>query len=643
MSMATQLSPGVVAREWDLTLIVPQVATAGAAYVGGFQWGPVNEIKIVSSEEDLVNIFGKPDDDTYLHWFSAKGFLDYSRNLKMVRVVEDTAMNATSDGTGVQIINEEEWIAQHSAGNTGTYGEFAGRYPGALGNSVKVEMADGKAFGAVVSVSITDVGSGYTTVADDGAEVTFSAPGGSGVTATGTLTVTADVVVGIEITENGSGYRVPPTITIPDPTGDGDAATATSSLWAYRNQFLTNPGTSDDAADVGGLNDEMHIIVLDADGGITGEEGTVLERFSFVSKAKDVMYSEGTTAYYVNVLRDRSRYVYWMDHLESDWGQNAVGITFTQMDTPHSVTLSGGVDGNTVSNDELLPGWDMFKVPEQVDIGILISGAADNVLKEYLIQNISERRKDCVTVISPNLDDVVYNSTNEVADILTLRNVLTSSSYGIFDCNWKYTFDRYNDAFRWVPCNPDVAGLIAYTEENRDAWWSPAGFNRGHLKSVVKLAWNPDKTDRAELYQNGVNPIITVAGEGTVLYGDKTMLTKPSAFDRINVRRLFIVLRKAISEASRYALFEFNDAFTRLRFIQIVEPYLRNVQSRRGIIDFRVVCDETNNTGFVIDSNAFVGDIYIKPARSINFITLNFVATATGVDFDEVIGTFGEF
>ncbi len=642
MSMANSLSPGIVAREWDLTLMVPQIATAGAAYVGAFQWGPVNKVKLVSSEENLVNIFGTPDSDTFLHWFSAKNFLDYSRNLKLVRVIEATALNATSTGTGVQIINEAEWVDQHSAG-TNNVGEFAGRYPGEMGNSIKIEMADGKSFGAVTSVTITDVGSGYTTAADDGATVTFSAPSGTGVTATGTLNVVNDVVTGIEITENGSGYRVAPTVTIPPPAGGGTAATATANLWAYRNQFLTNPGTSAEAAAMGGANDEMHIVVIDADGKITGEAGNVLERFSFVSKASDIKYSDGTTAYYVSVLRDRSKYVYWMDHLESDWGQPASNITFTQMDTPHSVTLSGGTDGNDVTNDELMPGWDMFKNVETIDIGILISGAADNVLKEYLIQNIAEHRKDCVACISPNLDDVVHNNTNEVSDVLALRNVLTSSSYGFFDCNWKYMFDRYNNTFRWVPCNSDTAGLIAYTDEIRDAWWSPAGYNRGHLKNVVKLAWNPDKTDRDELYQNGVNPIVTVAGEGTILLGDKTMLTKPSAFDRINVRRLFITLRKAITKASRYALFEFNDAFTRLRFIQIVEPYLRDVQGRRGIIDFRVICDETNNTGYVIDSNGFVGDIYVKPARSINWITLNFVATPTGVEFDEIIGTFGDF
>lgn len=641
MGMAFQLSPGVITREFDLTTIVPQVATSGAAYVGSFEWGPVNQVKTVYSEEYLVNLFGRPGSDTYKHFFSAKNFLDYSRNLKLVRVVEATAKNATSDGSGILVENDSDWMDNFSAGTNGVE-EFAGRYPGALGNSIKIEVVDNKSYSAVVGVAITTSGSGYTTVADHGEIVTFSAPN-SGITTEGTLVVVDDVVTGVTITENGTGYRVPPTVTIPAPAGGGTAATATANLWAYRDQFLAAPGTSVDCASKGGLNDEMHIIVIDSTGDISGDANTILERHAFVSKASDVMFDNGTYAYYVNTLRDASNYIHWMDHIQADWGQASSGITFTQLDTPHSVTLSGGVDGNAVSNDELIPGWAMFSNPENVDISILISGPANRVLQDYLIQNIAESRKDCVAVISPEMDDVVRNAGSELEDILNLRDVLTSSSYGIFDCNWKYQFDSYNNVMRWIPCNPDVAGLMARTDESHDPWWSPAGYNRGSIKNTVKLAWNPSKTERDELYQVGCNPIVTFANEGTLLYGDKTMLTKPSAFDRINVRRLFIVLEKAIARASKYALFEFNDAFTRARFIQIVEPYLRDVQARRGVTDFKVICDETNNTGQVIDSNAFVGDIYIKPSRSINFISLNFVATATGASFEEVQGQFGDF
>jgi hypothetical protein len=723
MGMATQLSPGIVVREYDISTIVPQVSTGAAAYVGSFEWGPVDKIKTITTEEELVNIFGRPGDDTFQHFFSAKNFLDYSQNLRLVRVVEDSARNATSDGTGILIKNEAEWNDDYSTGLADVE-EFAARCPGAKGNSIKVEMADAKAFscvtginlltqgtgynvadngdaitisapprgsfvatatasisgGAVNNTIITRAGTGYTTADDHGAAVTFSAS--PGVTAVGTLNVVANVVTGITITTPGSGYvtaptvtipvpkgaqatatmvvvadvltsitvtnkgygyRVPPTVTIPAPVGGGVTATAEALQWDYKNLFLTNPGTSDSIAAVGGSNDEMHIVVVDADGAISGEAGTVLEKYPFVSKATDAKYDDGTSAYYVNAIRDSSTYIFWMDHKASDWGVSGVGVAFTELAAPYTSTLSGGVDGNEVSNDELIPGWDLFKNKENVEIGMLIGGPADDVLKQYLIQNIAEIRKDCVACLSPNMADVVNNYSNEVEDVLITRDKLTSSSYGFMDCNWKYQFDRYNDTFRWVPCNGDTAGLMAYTEENRDAWWSPAGFNRGHMKNVVKLAWNPNKTQRDELYQNGVNPVLVIAGEGTVLFGDKTMLTKPSGFDRINVRRLFIVLEKAIEKASRYALFEFNDSFTRLRFRQIVEPFLRDVQGRRGIIDFKVVCDETNNTGYVIDSNGFVGDIYIKPARSINYITLNFVLTPTGVSFEEVQGTFGDF
>lgn len=642
MGQAIQLSPGVVTREFDLTTIVTSVATSGAAYVGDFQWGPLEQIKTVSSEDVLVNIFGVPTDDTYLHFFSAKNFLDYSRNLKVVRVADASALNSTADGTGILVKNESDWVDNHSAGVNGV-GEFAGRYPGELGNSIRIEMADGRSYSAVSSIEITDPGVGYTTALDDGAPVTFSDPS-SGETAVGTLSVVGDVVVGIDLSNYGTGYRVAPTITIPAPTSGGDTATATASLWQYRNQFLSEPGSSDACLAVNGSNDEMHIIVIDETGIVTGEAGTVLERWPFVSKANDLKNDDGTQSYYVATLRDASAYIHWMDHYDADWGSTGSGHNFTEMEEgPYSVILSGGTASGTVTNAELMAGWDLLKIPENVDVGILISGAADKVLYEYLVQNIAEVRKDCVAVGSPEMSMVVRNPTNELEDVLIMRQTLTSSSYGVMDNNWKYQYDSYNNTFRWIPCNPDVAGLMARTDESNDPWWSPGGFNRGQIKNVVKLAWQATKTERDEMYQKGINPIVTIANEGTILYGDKTLQAKTSAFDRINVRRLFIVLEKSIAKTAKYALFEFNDEFTRARFVQVVEPYLRDVMARRGITDFNVVCDETNNTGQVIDSNAFVGDIYIKPARSINFITLNFVATPTGVEFEEVLGNFGNF
>ncbi len=289
----------------------------------------------------------------------------------------------------------------------------------------------------------------------------------------------------------------------------------------------------------------------------------------------------------------------------------------------------------------------MFSDPEEMDISMVLGGPHGGTTSKYIIESVAEKRKDCVAFISPQESNVVGTGTLSTkltavkAYRLTTSGINSlSSSYGFMDSGWKYQYDKFNDKYRWVPLNGDIAGLCVRTDESRDPWWSPAGFNRGHIKNVVKLAWNPQKAHRDELYKNGINPVVTVPGQGTVLFGDKTLQAKPSAFDRINVRRLFIVLEKAIATAAKFTLFEFNDEFTRSQFVNMVEPFLRDVQGRRGIYDFRVVCDESNNTGEVIDRNEFVGDIYIKPARSINFIQLNFVAVRTGVDFEEVVGKF---
>ncbi len=287
----------------------------------------------------------------------------------------------------------------------------------------------------------------------------------------------------------------------------------------------------------------------------------------------------------------------------------------------------------------MVTAYDYFNNAEAVDVALIVSGPADTTLSTSLI-SIAESRKDCVVFLSPPKSNVVDNAGSETTAITTYRNTLTSSSYAVLDSNWKYQYDKYSDVYRWVPMNGDVAGLCARTDLERDPWFSPGGLNRGIIKNVIKLAWNPTKTNRDDLYVKGINPVVSFQGEGVVLFGDKTLLSKPSAFDRINVRRLFIVLEKALARAARFSLFEFNDQFTRAQFVNLVEPYLRDVQGRRGIFDFRVVCDESNNTPEVIDRNEFVGDIYIKPARSINFIQLNFVAVRTGVSFEEVVGKF---
>jgi phage tail sheath protein FI len=558
--MAFQLSAGVNVSEIDLTTVVPSVATSIGAFAGPFAWGPVGEVTTISDEVRLVDTFGKPDSNTYEYWFSAANFLAYSNNLKIVRAFNSvTTKNATSN-TAVLIKNETDWENSFSSGSSNTYGTFAARFAGALGNSLKVSMADANTY----------------------------------------------------------------------------------SGWAYATQFTSTPGTSTYTSSQGGLRDELHVIVIDEDGKFTGTSGTVLEKFAFVSKASDAKDDSGNSNYYRNVISAQSRYIHWMDHAiangATNWGTAASGTTFANLTSNVTVSLAGGVDG-TISTANVITAYDQFDNADSVDISLVISGPADATVATDLI-SMAESRKDCLVFLSPEKSDVVNNAGSETSATVAYRNTLTSSSYAVIDSNWKYQYDKYNDVYRWVPCNGDVAGLCARTDLERDPWFSPGGLNRGILKNVIKLAWNPTKTNRDDLYTKGINPIVSFQGEGTVLFGDKTMLSKPSAFDRINVRRLFIVLEKSIARAARFSLFEFNDQFTRAQFVNLVEPYLRDVQGRRGITDFRVVCDETNNTGEVIDRNEFVGDIYIKPARSINFIQLNFVAVRTGVSFDEVVGRF---
>jgi phage tail sheath protein FI len=557
--MAFQLSPGVNVSEIDLTTVVPSVATSIGAFAGPFAWGPANEVITISDEVRLADRFGKPDANNYEYWFSAANFLAYSNNLKVVRAANTSAtLNATANAVGVLIENEDDYESNHSNG-ANTYLEFAAKYAGALGNSLRVEMADSNTY-----------------------------------------------------------------------TG-----------WAYANNFTDAPGTSPYAAAVGGSNDEVHIIVIDEDGKFTGTANTVVEQYAFVSKASDAKSGDGSTNYYREVINNRSRYIWWLSHpaLGTNWGSAAAGVTYANLASTITRSLSGGADG-TVTNADIAVAYDKVSNPDSVDVSLIVSGPANQTIANHIISNIAEVRKDCVVFLSPEKSDVVDNSGDEAADIVTYRNSLTSSSYSVMDSGWKYQYDKYNDVYRWVPLNGDIAGLCARTDLERDPWFSPGGLNRGIVKNVIKLAYNPTKTDRDTLYLKGVNPVVTFQGEGTVLFGDKTMLSKPSVFDRINVRRLFIVLEKAVSRAARSSLFEFNDQFTRAQFVALIEPYLRDVQGRRGITDFRVVCDETNNTAEVIDRNEFVGDIYIKPARSINFIQLNFVAVRTGVSFEEIVGRF---
>lgn len=426
-----------------------------------------------------------------------------------------------------------------------------------------------------------------------------------------------------------------------------DANNTVFNAWTYKNQFDTTPSASDYASlqiPGGTSNDEIHIIVLDATGKISGTANTVLEKYGFVSKASDAKNTDGTSNYYKDVINNKSKYLWWLKHptIGTDWGTTVASQGEAGFDRATSIvayTLAGGIDAAPVSAN-VQTSYALFNNSDTVDISLMMAGPyTDSTTVNNLISLVDDR-KDCMLFVSPPSTDVIDNTGSEALAISNLITTLTPSSYVVIDSAWKYQYDKYNDVYRWLPLNADIAGLCARTDIQRDPWFSPAGLNRGQIKNVVKLSWNPTKSERDLIYRAGINPVVTFPGEGTILYGDKTFQNRPSAFDRINVRRLFLILEKTIAKASRSTLFEFNDEFTRAQFVNLVEPYLRDIQGRRGIYDYRVVCDTTNNTPEVIDQNQFVGDIYIKPARSINFIQLNFVAVRTGVAFNEIVGKF---
>ena len=574
--MAFQISPGVNVSEVDLTTVVPSILTTAGAFVGAFQWGPANKRITVDSEITLVSKFSQPNTNTANSFFTAASFLAYGNNLQVVRVVGSASVNARSNTLSSAIQITNENVFEAEY-LTGSAASLVGAVIARYPGTL----------GNSITVSSIDSGANFATW-------------------------------------NISGFSV-------------------------NSYFNGAPGTSSQAGGLGATNDELHVIVVDTGGLITGAKNTVLEVFPYLSKASDAIDSLGNSNYYKNVIFNKSKYIYVVDAPSSDpsfstWGKPLVvgstPTTYHIFAAPQLSILSGGTDALPAAGD-LETGYDLFSNADETDISLVLTGGAETAVQQYVIDNVVNSRKDCVAFISPPSASVVNNVGNETTDILAWNTSLArSSSYVVADSGWKYMFDKYNNVYRWVPLNGDIAGLCVYTDSVRDPWFSPAGFNRGNLKNVVKLAWNPNKTNRDGLYSVGINPVGTFPGNGTVLYGDKTLQAKPSAFDRINVRRLFIVLEKTIAQAAKYSMFEFNDEFTRAQFTALVTPFLRDIQGRRGIYDFRVVCDSTNNTGEVIDANQFVGDIYIKPARSINFIQLNFVAVRTGVDFTEVVGKF---
>ena len=560
--MAFQVSPGVQVKEIDLTNVIPAVSTSIGGFAGAFNWGPVEEIRTVGSEKELAAVFGTPDNNTAKYFLTAASFLTYGNALKTVRVEAAGMLNATTGASGLLVKNRD-----HLDDVTTTGFEFIAKYPGVLGNSLKVDIcpADSTSF-----------------------------------------------------------------------TG-----------WAYASEFDAAPSTSDFASARSCTNDEMHIAVIDEDGLWSGTPGTVLETFPFVSQASDAKSAQGTSNYWIDVINGNSTYVWGGDapSLLTNSGSSTATVAGDYMASivaaVVSESLAAGADNNAPTVGELQLGFDLFEDAETVDVNLLFSvpgaNGGDDVTLANDLLSIAATRKDVVAFISPPIEDTVGTST-PVTDVKAFADQLTSTSYGVIDSTALKVYDKYNDVYRWIPAAGHMAGLCANTDQVADAWFSPAGFTRGQILGITKIAFNPKQADRDTLYKARINPIVSFPGQGTVLYGDKTAQAKPSAFDRINVRRLFITLEKAIATAAKFQLFEFNDEFTRAMFRNMVEPFLRDVKGRRGITDFAVVCDATNNTGEVVDTNRFVAAIYIEPARSINFITLNVIATRTGGEFSEIIG-----
>ena len=769
--MAFQVSPGVATAEIDLTTRVPIPSLSQAAICMLAKWGPIHEIVTVSSDDGLVENFGKPSGDNFQNWFTGANFLSYANTLRVVRTANTAeANNAVSNGNAVLVRNDAQYQNTASLSGTGTSGRtWIAKHAGDLGNSLKTSVCVATRANTQVQDSIVTLDSnsdirltGTFTVGSDGTVSATTAADGrideeieigdvvvngtssevaivtavannsqftatqndaSSMTSGSTIVISRmkrsafseparnmmgviDGTVG-ETTVSGTNTRFQLQLHIGDIITLNDGASnirrkivaitsdtscrvdepflltftnkSYSREWEYRSDFDKEPLTSDYAYDTSGsknVNDEIHVVLVDEDGDWTGakdirganrvQSKSVLETYPAMSVANGAISSTGESIYYKDYINDHSEYIRWGDHagegdavtrtrVSSDhticlsWGNdlgasntaanNSFRGTFgalTQANGIITESFTGGNNGFTVSDADYMTGWNELKDPNKVDISFVLAGESSNVLSTFLIQEIAEHRKDCVVFTSPASSDVVNQTGSEVSNMILRREALPSSSYGVMDGNYKYMLDRFNGVFRYVPLNGDRAGLCA-ASDNINPYISPAGFNRGNVKNVTKLAFDPSRSNRDDLYVKGINPVVSFPGQGTILFGDKTLLAKPSAFDRINVRRLFIILEKAIANAAQFSLFEFNDEFTRAQFVSIIEPFLRDVQSRRGILDFKIVCDGSNNTPAVVDRNEFRGDIFIKPSRSINFISLNFVAVASGVEFSEVV------
>jgi phage tail sheath protein FI len=571
-------SPAIVVKEVDLTGVVPNVQSTTGAFVGNFRWGPVRQATLVDTETTLASTFATPNTTNAVDFLSAAYYLRYSNSLFVAREIDSSARNANAAGLGSVVVRNKN----HFDSLASTFGDDSGD----TNTGAWVARFPG-ALGNSLEISICPVGS--------------------------------------------------------------DSSGTFFSQWDYENQFDGAPGTSAYASARGGSNDECHVVVVDEDGLFTGTPGTILERYAFVSLASDAKNSDGSSNYVRDVINNTSSYIYlatFEGTLDSftNAGTTAAGRTYSASATdPITTSLTSGVDSGTLGTSQYATGFALFNDVDTITVDFLIApGLASSANQITAVNNLvsiaGTTRKDCVVVASPNREAVV-NAATPVATSIVTTDQFTRSSYLVVSNNYLKVYDKYNDQYVFIPDASSVAGIMAASDNVAAPWFSPAGQRRGALLGVTGLAYSATKAERDTLYKAGVNPISNIPGQGTLLFGDKTFLARPSAFDRINVRRLFLVMERAISIAARNVMFEFNDEFTRAEFVNIVEPFLREIQGRRGITDFRVICDESNNTSTVVDRNEFVANIFIKPARSINYVTLNFVAVRTGVDFEEVVGT----
>jgi hypothetical protein len=617
--MSFSVSPSVNIREVDLTTSVPAITTPPAAIAGVFRWGPVNERVLISSEIELANVFGTPTDFNAETFFVAADFLSYSNALFVTRVISDNAAIAIGQNSAIDEV-------------------FKSKYPGALGNSIEVAY--------VVTDSSGDDSEFSTEVFEnDSFDIEFNST--TLTLFTGNDINEIGVIVGdtLSIGTDDTGFQSLEVISIDNISQETISNTEIEFTHeiTFRQRFTQaatptkvlrnwkNAGSVDGAPDQGNL----HIVVIDTTGSFSGTAGTILEKFENLSLTAGTKSPEGSNLFYKDVINERSRFV--------QIGEDSIA----DLAAREYISLTGGSDGQdeaTVPFGKIAQGYELYREANDVDVAFILQGKArgldanETSLANFLVSNIAETRRDCVVFVSPRRGAVVDVATEQqkLNNVLDFRNGLQNSSYWFMDSGYKLRYDKFNDVFRSVPLNGDIAGLASLVEP----FESPAGFRKGRVRNVIKLAFNPNKAQRDQLYGKDVNPVITQAGQGTILFGDKTGLgtATGSAFTRINVRRLFITVQKAIATVSAQLLFEFNDEFTQNQFRQIVDPFLRDIQGRRGIIDFRVVSDATVNTPQVIDANTFRANIFIKPARAINFIELTFVATRTGVEFEEIVG-----